>query len=123
MPIVALDNFCTSRLIGTYHVSVHFWIELGGEFRGIDQVAEHNGQLATLSVWGARFWCRDCHLGSRLLLCRTWCECLPGQGRTTGTAELEPGWIFKATLRTQVLERIPTLTTELPPIRVVKAAV
>src|SRR5262245_18336501 len=45
MPIVALDDFRTSALIRTDYVPVLFGIELGGELRGIDQVAEHHGVL------------------------------------------------------------------------------
>src|SRR5262245_26863437 len=87
--LIALDDLGTGSLICTHHVTPVFRVELRGQLGGLDQVAKHHGQLATFSVWGMRFWCRDCHLGSRLLLWRTWHERLTGQGRTTGTAELE----------------------------------
>jgi len=50
MPIVALDVFSTSRLIGTDHFPVLFRVELGGEAGGIDQVTEHHSELTALSV-------------------------------------------------------------------------
>jgi hypothetical protein len=98
-------------LVCTDYVTPVFRVELAGEFGRVHQIAKHHGELATFRVWGARFWCRECHLGSRLLLGRTECERLPGQGRTTCPAELEAGGILKATLRTQVLERMTTLPT------------
>src|SRR5262249_429226 len=87
MSIVALDNFGTNLLKGPDYVSVLFGIELAGQFGRVHQIAKHDGQLATFSVWGVRFCCRDCRPGSRVLLWRTWCERLTAQGRTTGTAE------------------------------------
>ena len=51
MSIVALDNFGTHPLICTHHVTPVFRIELRREFSGIDQVAEHDGQLAAFSFW------------------------------------------------------------------------
>src|SRR2546426_12507316 len=52
--IVALDDFRTSKLIGTYQIPVLFGIELAGEFGGIDQVAEHDRELSTFSFGGTR---------------------------------------------------------------------
>src|SRR5262245_21001797 len=47
---IALDDFSTSSLIGTDDFSILFGVELGGEFRGIDQVDEHDGELTAFSV-------------------------------------------------------------------------
>src|SRR5438067_5931977 len=62
MPIVALDNFRTSRLIGTDDFPVLFGVELGGKFSGIDQVAEHDGELAAFRVRCTRAYARRCWL-------------------------------------------------------------
>src|SRR4029453_17883553 len=107
----------------THHIPIVFGIELAGESSRIHQITEHDGELAAFCVRGARRCYRECHLGSRLLLWRTGRERLISQRRTTGTAELEAGWIFKATLRTQVLESMTTLPAELHPVGVVKATV
>src|SRR5215467_5241147 len=48
--VKTLDDFRTSGLIGTYHVSVHFWVELGGEFRGVHQITEHHRELPSFRV-------------------------------------------------------------------------
>src|SRR5262252_6571723 len=48
--VKTLDDFRTSGLIGTYHVSVHFWVELRREFRGVHEVTKHDGELPTFSV-------------------------------------------------------------------------
>src|SRR5712664_951390 len=50
IPIIALDNFGTNPLICTYHVPVLFWVELRGQFGGIDQVTKHQGQLSSFRV-------------------------------------------------------------------------
>src|SRR6516164_8410953 len=42
MPIVALDDFCTSRLIRTDHVPPVFRVEVRGQLGGIHKVAEHH---------------------------------------------------------------------------------
>jgi hypothetical protein len=47
MPIIALDNVGTNPLIRPDDFSILFRVELGGEFGGIDQVTEHDGELAT----------------------------------------------------------------------------
>jgi hypothetical protein len=49
MPIVALDNFRTRRLICPHHFPVLFGIKLGGKFRGVHEITEHDGELATFS--------------------------------------------------------------------------
>src|SRR6516162_9408250 len=50
MPIVALDNFRTNRLIRTDHIPVLFGVELGGEVGGIHEVAEHHRELPSFSL-------------------------------------------------------------------------
>jgi hypothetical protein len=50
VPIVVLDDFRTSSLIGTDHVPVFFGVELGGECRGVHEIAEHDSELATFGV-------------------------------------------------------------------------
>ena len=49
MPIVALDDFRTSRFIGSDDVPVLFGVKLGRQFGRIHQVAEHDGELAPFS--------------------------------------------------------------------------
>src|SRR5215470_4643179 len=49
MSVKTLDHFSTHGLIRTYHITPVFRVELAGEFRGIDQVAEHDGELTTFS--------------------------------------------------------------------------
>src|SRR6266849_4939299 len=55
IPIIALDNFGTNPLICTYHVPVLFWVELRGQFGGIDQVTKHQGQLSSFRVAKRRY--------------------------------------------------------------------
>jgi hypothetical protein len=38
-------------LIRTHHVPVRFGTELGGKWRGTDQVTEHDRELAAFGVW------------------------------------------------------------------------
>src|SRR5215467_3058215 len=69
MSIVALDDFCTSRLIGTDDFSILFGVELRREFGGIDQIAEHHRELPSFRV-GRRsrrlYWLRrGCGRGFR----------------------------------------------------------
>jgi hypothetical protein len=52
--IKALDDLGTDAMIGTHHIPVLFRIELGGEFRGINQVTEHDGKLAPFGF--GRMW-------------------------------------------------------------------
>jgi hypothetical protein len=66
--IVALDDFSTGRLIGTHHIPVLFGIESAGECGGIDQVAEHDGELAAFGVRGLRGSWRHIRLWRRGLL-------------------------------------------------------
>src|SRR5262245_8645696 len=61
--IVASYDFCTGTLIFTYHFSVVFGVELRRKFGGIDQVAEHDRELPSFSLWRLR---RLLCLGSRL---------------------------------------------------------
>src|SRR5262249_4567250 len=58
IPIVALDDFRTRRLIGTDDLPILFGVELGGELRGVHEVTKHHGQLAAFGFWGARYWWR-----------------------------------------------------------------
>jgi hypothetical protein len=74
MSIVALDDFSTSRLIGTHHVTPVFWVELAGEFGRIDQVTEHHRELPSLRVGRRRGSNARCDLRGGLLLgSRLWC--------------------------------------------------
>ena len=58
MPIVALDDFGTHRLIRPHHVPVVFGVELAGELRRIHEVTEHHGELATFGFGRGRGdWC------------------------------------------------------------------
>src|SRR5262249_19514597 len=123
MALIAGDDLGAGLLIGPYHLTQVFRVEVAREDGGIHQVTEQHGELAAFGFWWVRSWCRDCCLGSRLLLGRTGRKRLTGQGRTACPAEFEARWIVKATLRTQVLESRTTLTTELHPAGVVKAAV
>src|SRR4030095_9257427 len=50
MPIVALDNFGTYPLICTHHVTPVFWVELGREAGGIDQVPEQQHAVPVFPV-------------------------------------------------------------------------
>jgi hypothetical protein len=54
MPVEALDHRGTGLLVGLYDVAPHFGVELAGERRGIDQVTEHDGELAPFGVCGGR---------------------------------------------------------------------
>src|SRR5215467_13788743 len=47
MPLVALNNGSTCRLIGTHHVTPVFRVELRCQLRRCHQVAEHHRELAT----------------------------------------------------------------------------
>src|SRR6516162_7808206 len=68
MPIVALDNVGTHPLIGPHYVPVLFGIKLRGEFRGIDEVTEHDGELTAFSLGSGRGKRRRGLLDRRLLL-------------------------------------------------------
>src|SRR5262249_40249388 len=50
MPIVALDNVGTHSLICTDHVTPVFRVELRGQFRGVHQIAKHDGELTTFGL-------------------------------------------------------------------------
>src|SRR5215831_3890547 len=70
MPIVALDDFRTSRLIGTDDFPVLFGIELARQFGRVYQIAKHDGELAAFSFWRRRLG------GSRCTLRRlVWLDC------------------------------------------------
>jgi hypothetical protein len=45
-------------LVLTYHFSVVFGVELGGELRGVHQIAKHDGELAGFGFGRAQFWWR-----------------------------------------------------------------
>jgi hypothetical protein len=74
MSIVALNDFRTSRLIGTHDISVLFGIELGRECGGVHEVTKHHGQLAAFRLWRrGGSWRRGrhgCGGGSRDRRCR-----------------------------------------------------
>ena len=58
MSIKALNDFRTSTLVRTDDFAILFGIELGGEFGGIHEVAEHHRELAALGVRRGRDdWC------------------------------------------------------------------
>src|SRR5262245_17455104 len=73
IPIVALNNVGTHPLISTDDFSILFRVELGGEFRGVHQIAKHHGQLPSFRV--RRRCSRErCDLqGGLLLSCKRWC--------------------------------------------------
>src|SRR6516165_2985142 len=50
MSIKALNDFRTSTLVRTDDFAILFGIELGGEFGGIHEVAEHHCELPTFRV-------------------------------------------------------------------------
>src|SRR5215472_15361899 len=54
MSIKASNHLGTGGLVGTDHFPVIFWVELAGEFGGIDQVTEHDRQLPSFSFWSMR---------------------------------------------------------------------
>ena len=54
MSFIALDDFRADFLICMDHVPIVFGIELGGEFSGIDQVAEHHRELTAFGFGGMR---------------------------------------------------------------------
>src|SRR5262245_54722697 len=54
MSFIALDNFGADVLVCPYHIPPVFRVELAGEFGGIDQVAEHDGELTAFSFGGMR---------------------------------------------------------------------
>src|SRR5262249_9126698 len=45
-----LDDLGTGRLVGAYHVPQVFWIELTREGCGVDEVTEHDGELAPFGL-------------------------------------------------------------------------
>src|SRR5262245_27140475 len=53
--LVALDDFSADVLVGTHHVPIVFGIELRREFGGIDQVAEHDGELPSFRIRRRRY--------------------------------------------------------------------
>src|SRR5207253_2189907 len=54
MSIKTCDNLGADLLIDTDHVTPVFRVELGRQFGGIDQVAEHHRELATFRFGGTR---------------------------------------------------------------------
>src|SRR5262249_9093630 len=70
MPMVALDNVGTHPLISTHHVTPVFRIELRGQFGGINEVAEHHGELPTFRFGGMRGSRARCSLRGALCLKR-----------------------------------------------------
>jgi len=51
VPVIAANHLRTGGVIRTHHVPVLFGVELGGEFCGVYEVAEHDGQLTSFSFW------------------------------------------------------------------------
>jgi hypothetical protein len=79
--VKTLDDFSTSRLIDTYHVSVHFWVELRCQLRRFHQITEHHGQLPSFRVGRRRCSWERCDLRGGLFLgSRLWCWLNRGRG-------------------------------------------
>jgi hypothetical protein len=61
VPVIASNYLSTGGLIRTDYLSVLFWVELAGQFCGIDQVTEHDGQLTSFCFWWMGLcWYKDC---------------------------------------------------------------
>jgi hypothetical protein len=58
MPIVALDHLGAHLVIGPDHVPVLFGVELGGEARGVHQIAKHDGELTAFRFGSRGQWRR-----------------------------------------------------------------
>jgi hypothetical protein len=71
--IKALNDFRASTLVCTDDFSILFGIELGGEFGGIHEVAEHHRELPSFRV-GRSMGCRreKCNLRGWLFLSSRW---------------------------------------------------
>src|SRR5438034_3100755 len=54
MPVKALDDLSTGRVVRAHDLPVVFWIKLTGEHGRIHQVTEEDGELAPLGVGGTR---------------------------------------------------------------------
>jgi hypothetical protein len=49
MPLIALDNLSTGRLIGAYDLPQFFRVESFGEGSRADEITEHHGEVASFS--------------------------------------------------------------------------
>jgi hypothetical protein len=63
MAVKALDDCRSGLLIGPYHVSPIFWVELAGEECRVDEITEHHRELAPFGIWGATLNVGKCCLG------------------------------------------------------------
>jgi hypothetical protein len=99
MTVIAVDDVRADLLIRTDHVPILFRVELGGQLRRIDQVAEQHGQLPAFGVWRMTFsrgWFAlgrglflERRLWLRLVGLRGWCgDCFgvpsPGEASVIG---------------------------------------
>src|SRR5215475_13529752 len=66
--VKTLDDVRTNSVIGTDHLPILFGVELRGQVGGIDQVAEHDGELTAFRVRGLRGSWRHIRLWRRGLL-------------------------------------------------------
>ena len=55
MPLIALNDLGCCLLICPYHLAQVFGVEFPREFRGADQIAEHDRELAAIGVWNRLF--------------------------------------------------------------------
>src|SRR5262245_40063092 len=81
MAAIALNHLGTRRLVGTHHLAVVFGVKLTGQARGVHEVAEHDGELATFGGRGLRSCWRHSHLWRRGLLRDRGLETLQRWGR------------------------------------------
>ena len=54
VPVEALDDLCRGGLVGSYHLTVVFGVQLPGETGRVHQVAEQHGELPAFRLRGAR---------------------------------------------------------------------
>src|SRR3989442_2706265 len=87
MPLKTGDHLGAGVLIGTYHLTQLFRVELASEHGRVHQVTEQHGELAAFRLGGAacdRRWCflvsLDCRRGGVL----GWLGRLGGKGRGVG---------------------------------------
>src|SRR5437016_14089740 len=72
MPLKALNNFGTGRLIGADDLPQVFRVKLTGERGGVYEVAEHDGELAAFRL--GKMWGMDNSSGRSSLHRRSRCR-------------------------------------------------
>src|SRR5688572_10120899 len=73
MPLITGDHLGTGLLIGPHHLAPRFRVELAGQHRRVDQVAEQYRELAAFGLGGMRFgWWRFGGWGMLGLAARRW---------------------------------------------------